>query len=214
MSLPPALHLDRTGHPLASLETWRVASPTNYSYLFRLGLLTLCHTVFRSTTSRILPAEVMERNHVRDGDHLAKSSWEETDEWLNTHNATSTTSGWYDRAGKIHLHGVLTKKRAGITSRSLSFLLGLKIGLKPPSSAGLSSSPNERAVPPRSYCVQPGSLCAPVRASCFLLPLPNAPSVRSISSAAPSRTGSDVAESLRLVLPPFYTLPRAALKQQ
>jgi len=49
----------------------------------------------------------MERNHVRDGDPLAKSSWEETDEWLNTHNATSTTSGWYDRAGKIHLHGVL-----------------------------------------------------------------------------------------------------------
>jgi len=32
---------------------------------------------------------------------LPEPSWEEIDHWLNTYNVTSTSPGWYDRAGEF-----------------------------------------------------------------------------------------------------------------
>jgi hypothetical protein len=55
---------------------------------------------------------------------LPEPSWEEIDHWLNTHNIASIIPDWYESRRRIHLRSVLTKKRAGVTSRSLFFLLG------------------------------------------------------------------------------------------
>jgi len=123
-------------------------------------------------------------------------------------------SGLVRSRWRIHLHSVLTKKESGNNSRSLFFLLGLKIRPKPPSSARLSSSPNERAVPPRSCCVQPGSSYVLGLMRPLVLSSPTAPSAQAKPSVAQPRTGSDVAESLRLVLPTSYALPRAVPRRQ
>jgi hypothetical protein len=46
-----------------------------------------------------LPAEVMGEIMRGMEAALPKPSWEEIDQWLNTHNVASTIPGWYDRAG-------------------------------------------------------------------------------------------------------------------
>jgi hypothetical protein len=37
----------------------------------------------------------------RDGGALPEPSWEEIDNWLNTHNIASTIPGWYERADQF-----------------------------------------------------------------------------------------------------------------
>jgi len=45
-----------------------------------------------------LPAEVMDEIMRGMEAALPEPSWEEIDQWLNTHPAPSTIPGWYDRA--------------------------------------------------------------------------------------------------------------------
>jgi hypothetical protein len=48
-----------------------------------------------------LPAEVMDEIMRGMEAGLPEPSWEEIDQWLNTHNVASTIPGWYDRAGEF-----------------------------------------------------------------------------------------------------------------
>jgi hypothetical protein len=48
-----------------------------------------------------LPAEVMDEIMRGMEAALPEPSWEEIDQWLNTHNVASTIPGWYDRAGEF-----------------------------------------------------------------------------------------------------------------
>ena len=48
-----------------------------------------------------LPAEVMGEIMRGMEAALPEPSWEEIDQWLNTHNVASTIPGWYDRAGEF-----------------------------------------------------------------------------------------------------------------
>ncbi len=45
-----------------------------------------------------LPADVMDRIMRGMEAALPEPSWEEIDQWLNTHNVASTIPGWYNRA--------------------------------------------------------------------------------------------------------------------
>ena len=51
--------------------------------------------------SQDLPAEVMDEIMRGMEAALTEPSWEEIDQWLNTHNVASTIPGWYDRAGEF-----------------------------------------------------------------------------------------------------------------
>jgi hypothetical protein len=51
--------------------------------------------------SQDLPAEVMDEIMRGMEAALTEPSWEEIDQWLNTHTVASTIPGWYDRAGEF-----------------------------------------------------------------------------------------------------------------
>jgi hypothetical protein len=84
------------GTPLASLEAWRVASPTprlNTKAGFINSMSYLPKYYFQD-----IPAAVMEEIIQAMERTLPEPSWEEIDQWLNCHNEAATIPAWYERA--------------------------------------------------------------------------------------------------------------------